>query len=332
MDAVRAEFAVSRFAGLLAYGALWLVGGLVFLTPYPLKACFAQFVGSTWFHVVRFRRKIILHNLAYVFARESQEPMPSFQMRIEAIGEANCVQMVHLLLEILERFHWTRATFEHRVRVTGDADVRRLHEQNKGFFFLTAHLGNWELITLVGCLMGLRLAIVTRFLRNAFFDALWVQSREGYGLRLLEESGSGLSIVKAIRQGAAVGFILDQHTGEPHGIESEFLGRPAWCPKGLAILSDRLKCPIVPAILTREGGGRFHLAFGDELKFPRLESPNSPLRTESGSLTDEGLRYHIAVCSEKMRAWIFEHPAQYLWLHRRFKNKLDYRSPLPWEL
>ena len=321
---------MSRFLGAIVYRTLWIGGGLVFLLPFSVKDGLARVAASFWFHIVRFRRHIILQNLALVFPRESQESVAAFQFRCEHLAERHLRHVVLTFLEMLERFHWDARVLDRRIRVEGLENSRPQREAGQGAFFLTAHLGNWELISLVGKLLHIRLAIITKALRNSFFDRVWVRSRLSYGLELLEESGSGLAIARGIRQGKAIGFILDQHTGEPHGIECEFLGLPAWCPKGLAILSTRLQAPILPAYLIREEDGNFTLHMEAPLRFPEIEAKNPLLCTESGSLTEAGLRYHISICNENMKKWILQAPDQYLWLHRRFKNILDYRRPLPW--
>lgn len=324
--------ALVRIAESLLYAAFWCAGLVVHLIPFPVRDAMARALALLWFYVVRFRRRIILLNLSVVFPRLPEEAMGAFQVRCERLAIENLRHVVHSFLEILERFQWTQRVFEERIEVEGNEHIQRALAGGRGFLFLTAHLGNWELITIVGKMLGVPLAIITRKLRNGFFDRIWVRSRERYGLELLEEYGSGLAVVRGVRRGKAIGFIMDQHTGEPHGIETEFLGVRAWCPKGLAILSERLKCPILPAYMLRKEDGRFHLHIGAPLEFPRLRANEPGLRTESGALTEEGLRYHVGLCNENMRNWIFREPGQYLWMHRRFKNILDYSAPLPWEL
>ena len=210
----------------------------------------------------------------------------------------------------------------------GIEHLRALQAKGTGFFFLTSHLGNWELITLVGVVNDFRPAIITKFLRSQFFNYIWVRSRQSYGLELLEESGSGLAIVKAVRRGRGVGFILDQHTGEPNGIEASFFGLPAWCNKGLAVLSDRLKVGVLPTYLVRLPNGHFEMFVDPPLDFAKTE----PFHLPKGGLTDEGLRTHILVCNQNLEKWIRNYPEQYLWIHKRFKNLIDYRSKLAWEI
>ena len=119
------------------------------------------------------------------------------------------------------------------------------------------------------------------------------------------------------------------HTGEPHGLESEFLGLKAWCPKGLAILATRLDAPVLPACILRQEDGRFVIRVEAPIEVPAALGKG---RAESGPLSREELESHVKLCNRVMEGWIRSYPEQYLWLHKRFKNLIDYRSRLPWEL
>jgi KDO2-lipid IV(A) lauroyltransferase len=321
----------------LARGLVWLVTAtlrvfaeLVYQVPHGMKRGLAQALGRLFFDLIQLRRHVVLHNLIRVFPREHQESMNAYRLRLEALGRSHWTHMICFLWELLERPAWTTARWRRRVRVHGFEHCQQLLDQGQGFFFLTAHLGNWELITKVGVGLGLPLAIITRYLRNLFVNEVWVQIRRSYGLELLEEFGSGLQVVRAIRRGRAVGFMMDQHTGHPHGILARFLGVECMCPKGLAVLATRLNAPIVPAYLLRRQDGTFDLYFERVMDFSGLQERLSRGELKNGS--EELQRYHIEQCNERMEQWIRRDPEQYLWLHKRFKGVFLYEDPLPWAL
>jgi KDO2-lipid IV(A) lauroyltransferase len=297
----------------IAYFFLWTLGALIAAIPFGMKCGLGSTLAWLLFRVLGLRSQVVLHNLVRAFPREAGEDMRSWRERLEAIAFGHYRHLVLVFLEILERFHWSKAVFQKRVEVEGVEHVRKLQSEGRGFFFLTAHIGNWELISLAGVLLDIRLAIITRYMRNLFVDALWKRSRLRYGVELLEESGSGLGILRSIRAGKAVGFILDQYTGPPHGLEAEFFGVRTWCPKGLAILAPRLGAPVLPAYMVRLPDGRFRLTMGAPLDLP-----------------GDDLEAHVRVCNADIETWARRYPEQYLWVHKRFKGALDYKSPLPW--
>ena len=324
--------------GYTIYYVLIAFGWLLRLVPFTLKKSLTRLIALFWFYVLPFRKKVILHNLALVFPRKSEEPNNEFQKRCEKIAIANIQHYQLILIEVFERLTWSNATARQMASWDHKDRMLELINSKKGFFFLSLHLGNWETLTRIGCAEGLPLTVITRFLRNPMFDKVWVLSRRQFGLELLAESGSGIAAIKSVKRGQALGFMSDQHTGEPHGIESEFLGHPAWCPKALAIMADRLKAPVLPIAIVRDmSTGKCRIMVQEVLSFSGIdpESPdfNPELRAGSGKLNDKGIQYFVKESNLAMESWIREYPEQYLWIHKRFKNFLDYsKEPLPWDL
>lgn len=312
---------LTSYAAALTYAFFVAAGYLILWMPYPIKSFVAAVASVVWWDVLKFRRHIVLLNLSVVFKREREEAMDTYRRRLERIGKRSVWHACYGFFEIIERFAWNRDVVLKKVRQHNFARLEELDRAHNGYFILTAHLGAWELATFSGVALGLRLAVITRFLRSRFWDRIWVRSRRRFGLKLLGESYSGRALVRSIREGYGIGFMMDQHTGRPHGISTNFLGVPAWSPKGLAILSRALKVPIVEVYLLRDGKGFYDLHIND----------NVPTCTESGADKDKDVALHVRLCNEKMETWIRQYPEQYLWLHRRFKSSLDYKSALPWE-
>jgi KDO2-lipid IV(A) lauroyltransferase len=330
------EIFVSSTAWILGK-LLQFVGFLIYWTPFKLKRTVARALAWKWFYLLQFRRRIMLLNVAMVFPRRKEESNQAYQTRCEVVVRQNMEHVLLMLLELLERFYWTEDTVSRKIRWHFYEHLKPLLDSKKGFFFLSAHLGNWELLTRAGCAIGVPLTVITRFLRNPIFDRIWVQSRRRFGLELLSETGSGLAVIRTVQRGRALGFIADQHTGEPHGMEAQFLGHKAWCPKALALMADRLQAPILPAFIIRDPEtGEHHVHFEEPLEFPLLAegAPEAAqLRSGSGGLSPAGIKYHIEVCNAVQEKWIRRYPEQYLWMHKRFKNLIDYRKEaLPWEL
>ena len=182
------------------YYFLKFLGGIVFLTPPAVKSVGTYVLSQLIFYFLPFRKKIILHNLALCFPRKPEESMSLYKKRCEKIARKNYQHYLLMILEILERFHWTPETVFKRCESVNAELLHRLTREKVGYFFLTSHLGNWELLTFYGVAQKVPLTIITRFLRSGLWDKIWVKSRKDFGLQLLNESGSGLSVIRAIRR------------------------------------------------------------------------------------------------------------------------------------
>jgi KDO2-lipid IV(A) lauroyltransferase len=312
---------VARFVGGLLFRLLNILAIFAYFTPFGLRKAVAHFCAWFLFSILRLKRRVALINLSLVFKRNHQESMDDYRERLETIAFRNYVHYFLCVFEILERTQWDEKDLGTRVRVSGDEHVWNALDKKRGFFFLTAHLGNWELISKVGVLLRYPLAIVTKSFRNAVFDEVWRRSRIQYGLTLLNETGSGLALAKGIQKSKAIGFIFDQYTGEPHGLKARFLGIQTGCPKGLAILAPRLHAPVLPAYLVRMPDGVLELTIEKELDF-------SPAKEDG----PDKLKSHIEICNQNLEKWIRKYPEQYLWIHKRFKDSVDYQGRLSWEV
>lgn len=292
------------------------LGFLFFHTPFFLKRALARILAIVLFRALQFRRQIILHNLALCFSRVPEEPMASWGERLEDLAEENTAHFVLMIFEMFERYHWTKGTTRTRVRVKGWEHCEKYLTSKRGFFLLSAHLGNWELETAALVHLGVPLSIVTKTLHVGVMDQVWVRARKRFELDLIAEKDSAREIIKKVKAGRVIGFMLDQHTPEPHGIEASFFGRRCLCPRALSVFEPRLDAPVVPVSFVRTRLGEFVLEFEAPLK----------------DLDPEDPRKHVESCNRVLEDQIRRHPEQYLWLHRRFKLNFDYKSRLPWEL
>lgn len=309
------------------YFYLWFLGAFFYYMPFSLKSFMAKVLASIWYYLCPFRVTVILHNLALVFPRHDEESMSDFEKRSKKLARANLHHMCLLFFESLERFHWKRSDLGKRAIVYGLQPVIDRCHSGQGSLLLTSHMGNWELGSHVATLFGLPASVITRNARNPISDFVLQRYRRGVDIEYLPEIQSGLKLRSALKRGRAMAFMFDQHTGSPHGQESVFLGQKAWSPKGLALIAVRLKAPIVPIYFLRNEQGQLELHTLEDLDFPDLEA----MRAESSKVTDRILDYHIRRCNESIGKWVRKYPEQYLWMHKRFKNFLDYRSPLPWQ-
>ncbi|MGZ3713672.1 MAG: lysophospholipid acyltransferase family protein, partial [Bdellovibrionota bacterium] len=82
----------------------------------------------------------------------------------------------------------------------------------------------------------------------------------------------------------------------------------------LATLALRTGAPVVPAIAVRKPDGRYLIRFDPVL--PTLTDPDAEL----------AVLLNTAAYVRHTEAWIREFPAQWLWIHKRWKGDL---SPLP---
>jgi len=194
-----------------------------------------------------------------------------------------------------------------RVEVSGEEHAKAAYASGRGVFFLTAHLGNWELAALITSLLGMPIKVVVRPLDNPLLDRHLRAFRESGGNTVVPKATAARELFRILRSGGGVGILMDQHARTPDAVPSPFFGRPASTTTVVARLADRTGALVVPVFTNRIGPGRYRVEYGAPLDVETL----SPPEREAGSLT---ARLNAITESLVRRA-----PDQWLWLHNRWR-------------
>jgi KDO2-lipid IV(A) lauroyltransferase len=262
--------------------------------------------GRLLYHVLPFRRAVILDNLRRVFG----DATPATE--IARLAQAHYAHLWRLFGEFL-RFRWLSAARRAAaVRVQNVETLARALERGKGVLILTGHFGNFEVATIAGLgnfpeMYG-RIHFVRRAIKPRWLDALVTRRFRRAGFGVMSKRGSLDAILERLAAGDIVVFPFDQHASPPDGIESEFFGHPAWTFKSLAIIALATGAPVLPAASWREPDGRHVLRFDD---------PVPPVENENVS---EEIRLNTRAYNAVLEGLILRHPEQWFWVHRRWKN------------
>ncbi len=190
-----------------------------------------------------------------------------------------------------------------------DACVDRAYASGKGVVFVTPHLGCFE-ITAQGLAQryGARfgpLTVLYRPARQAWLARLMLQARNRPGLNTAATNLAGVrQMMRALRNGHAVGLLPDQVPPDGMGHWTPFFGRDAYT----MTLSARLAQQTGASVLLL-WGERLPLGRGYRLHFRELQQP-----------LDGALDGAVRQINQEMERLIRECPDQYLWGYARYKQ------------
>lgn len=227
----------------------------------------------------------------------------------EALLRAQFRHLGILILELLHLFsplpgHYRR--YVARIGVLeGLENWRAAHDKGKGVIFVSAHMGNWEVMVGQGALGGIPLTMVTKLLKPAWLHRKIESSRLSLGVKGAYEPRTLPTVMRALRAGESVGFVMDQYAGPPIGIPVPFFGVEVGTLAAVSVLVERTGAKVVPVSATRERDGLVHVRIEPELDLSAVAQDN-------------------ALCTAQLTAhveqWVRARPEQWLWTHRRFKN------------
>jgi Kdo2-lipid IVA lauroyltransferase/acyltransferase len=275
--------------------------------PRRLEMFLGFLLGLFLYYVIRLRRKIVRKNLLLAFEKDLISGDKNLK-DIKSIEFDNYVHYGRLFFELLHLPFDAVNFAKKNVRVHGYENFKKVYEKKQGVFLLTLHIAYWEIMSIVSVLYKVPLNIITKYLRIKILDEIWVKSRTSYGIKLIEESKSGMKVVKALKRGEAVGFILDQYLGPPQGEKYKFFNKNAWTTPSLAWFVLKTGANVVPVSNVRRSDGSFDLFLEPEIKFKEFKDK------------EESIRENNQIYLNKIEEIIKENPSQWLWLHKRWKN------------
>jgi len=177
----------------------------------------------------------------------------------------------------------------------------------KGVIFLTAHFGNWELIGLTGALHGYPVLVLARQQGWPRLNQLLNTYRQSKGCRVIGKGFPIRELIRGLKQGKMVGILADQDAGK-HGMLSPFFGRLASTAVGPFALALNTGAPILPVFMVRQRGPAHLLTVEEPIAF-----------ADTGSL-EERIQGGVAAYLAVLERYVRQHPAQWLWVHRRWKS------------
>ena len=176
--------------------------------------------------------------------------------------------------------------------------------RGKGVLFATGHIGNWELSAFAHAHLTEPMNVVVRPLDNPILDALVKRYRTLSGNRILDKRDFLRAILKALANNEAVGILIDQNTMPENGTFVDFFGIPASTGTTFAKLAHKTGAAVLPGYCLWSEERQKHI-----LKFDPIFPMTGDVAADTANLT------------KHFEQVIRDHPAQWLWLHRRWKTR-----------
>ncbi len=252
---------------------------------------------------VKIRRQVVRDNLRQAFPEWSPD-----DCREVARG-----MWEHLLLMVIEIAHAPRVirktTWRRHLQIHGMEDIVRTMWLDRPKVVLSGHYGNFELAAYLFGVFGLKMFSVARELDNPLLDQFVNDFRESRGQTILPKKGSAPDVAIAMEQNGAIGLLGDQAAG-PRGCWVEFFGRPASVHKAIGVFALSASAPVLVCTATRR-----QRLFAYDLRVEGVADP------AAGGAETADLQSLSQWYTGLLERAIRRAPAQYWWVHRRWRDK-----------
>lgn len=264
------------------------------LLPWTWQQRLGKAIGQGLKHLLKRRRQIAEVNLALAFRGES----PAWREKIltehfQSLGIG--------LFELAQAFWHSNAQLP-KYRLHGFEHWQAVQNQGRGIILLGLHMTNQELI---GRLLQQHLpyGVVYRRQENPFLDQFFLKHRQKiYRFCLAREATT--SMIKHLRRGEVIWYAPDQSLKGKFSILSDFFGEPAATNIALGRLSALSNALVLPCAGYREADGSYTIVL-----YPAKDCAHLDAVSLAAYLNQVFMDYIEAA------------PAQYFWVHRKFKHR-----------
>jgi KDO2-lipid IV(A) lauroyltransferase len=294
---------MGRFRNLSEYACLRSAIAATSLVPAAVGLRLGAALGELVFRAVRLRRSVVEENLAATLGQFADA------RTLSRLAREIYRQLGMTLIEYGRVRRMSPAHIERMASVQGFDHLVASREAGRGTILLTGHFGNWELLGAVVALRGHPVRFVAKPQRNPLVDRFLQQTRAHLATGVVMTGGPGVrEILRALRRNELIGMLADQDAG-PGGLFLDVLGRTASVQTGPALFAVRSGAPIVPCYIVRRDDGRHDVSFEEAL----VADPSAPEEDEVERLT--------RACAASLERRIMRHPANWYWVHRRWKTR-----------
>ena len=206
---------------------------------------------------------------------------------------------------------------ERRVTLEGRQHLDEALAQGKGVLWLTAHLGNWEMIGWYIAHLGYPVNVVAREVYDERLNRHLLKYREDASVRVIlrESPSAGRQILQTLKRGEILGMLMDQDT-KVKGVMADFFGRKANTPAGPAILAVRRGVPVVAGFIHRVSHEEHSIVI-----YP-------PIDVQRTGDNDRDVQANTERFNQVIEREIRRYPGQWVWVHRRWRRKAAYDPDL----
>jgi KDO2-lipid IV(A) lauroyltransferase len=267
-----------------------------------LRALTGALAWLAW--VLRVRRRVVMDNLRLAFPEKTEAE------RL-AIARATFRHLGRMASELLRVPRMTPEELERVLLYENFEVIHQALASGKGLVACTAHFGNWDLLQTGVSLRGTPISSISRHQARTGADAALKETRRRSGVEeLMVQRGATLkAAVRALRQGRALGYVIDQNVSRRRAVFPTFFGVPAATSPTPAVLAMRYGAAVIFALAVPADDERYRVVVEGPLQVP-----------DTGDHDRDVLSF-MQLLNDRLEHYVRLHPHCWYWLHRRWKTR-----------
>lgn len=284
----------------LEYIAVASVMTVVGLVPHGLALRTGNALGLAFYLLDAPHRRLARRNLERAFPDWPRDAVQRTARRVFR-------HFGRLLIEVLRFTQLPKDEMRAQLDFEGADRVRAALTAGKGVIFISGHFGFWEIQGIGHALQLPPMSVVARPLDNPLLHGLLERARTRLGNSVIYRRGGLRRIMRTLQANSIVAIMIDQHIQSSDAVMVNFFGRPASTTTAVAQLALRTGAAVIPVFAVPIAGGRYKLIY------------DHPVAPPAADCADP-MRDFTQRCTDVLERYVREHPDQWLWMHRRWRD------------
>jgi KDO2-lipid IV(A) lauroyltransferase len=275
---------------------------LLFFSYLPSSVLYrlADVIAFVLEHIVRYRREVVWQNLAKSFPEKSKD-------ELHQISSQSYRHLACRVVEGIKCFTISKEEVHSRVHIINPELIQQWYAMQRHVVLMVGHIGSWEYGGYKASLTyPFKTCGVVSLVKNPYFNRLIQKSRGKFGMELIMTRDGKALFEKKLTELTLTIFISDQSPSNTKTCcWAPFLNRETAFLTGAERYARKHNCVVIyPKIVETSRG-----YYSAEL-IPITEQPNEEL---PNAITEK----YVGILEQHIK----EHPADWLWSHRRWKHE-----------
>ena len=270
--------------------------------PFFVLYGISDFAYFIIYHVIGYRKKVVFENLRNSFPDKSE-------VEIKKIAKGFYKHIADLFIEFLKGYSISNKEISERVKIINLDVIKNHTDINQSIIIVTGHISNWEWLLHPLNLSGIPMDIVYQKLSSPLFNKLTLYIRSRFSITPLIEKQDTLRKTvdrKDITRALVLGSDQSPQNWKA-AYWTTFLNQDSGFFNGTEKIARKLDYPVIFSEMRRAKRGFY------EIEFTEIATPSDYSNMPNNEITERFVRI--------LEKSIYNHPADYLWSHRRWKHK-----------
>lgn len=265
---------------------------------------FANMVSFLAYRFAAKQKRVALESLNTAFGKDkTKEQLDAIARDCFTFMAKSAVELMFLMDKPL--------ILKKRVSLEGRENLEAALAKGRGAVLVSAHFGNFPLLLGRLALDGYKAGGIMKPMHDALVEKIFLEKRNKFGVKTIYSQPRDACVnntIQALRNNELVFIPIDQNFGSG-GVFVNFFGKKAATAAGPVILAQRTGAAILPCFIIRQPDDTHKIVF------------EPALNLEKGKDPEDTIFINIQKLTAIIEAYIRKYPAEWGWIHRRWKRQ-----------